>query len=147
MHKDMKKILFVTLLILPFYAHATDMCARDDVMFFVLDAAAPKSKGQILNTSGWSCNTSSGRIEGDSTCLSDTESSENAIAGLKGTDSNGNERKKCYCNLTHPFKSNWVLASTLASANECAGTGCANKCNAVFWDKSLLSSLINAIEP
>ena len=143
----MKKILFGTILMLPFYAHATDMCARDDVMFFVLDVAAPKSKGQILDASGWSCNTSSGRIEGDSTCLSDTESSENATAGLKGTDSSGNERKKCYCNLTHPFKSKWVLASTLASASACAGTACANQCNAVFWNKSLLVQLINAIEP
>ena len=144
---DMKKFLFVALLILPFYAHATDMCARNDVMFFVLDGDAPKSKGKILNTSGWSCDISSGRIQGDSTCLSDTESPENAIAGLKGTDSSGNERKKCYCNLTHPFKSKWVLASTFASASACTGTACANQCITVFWNKSLLMQLINAIEP
>lgn len=143
----MIKILFGAILMLPFYAHATDMCARNDVMFFVLDASAPKTKGDRFNTSEWSCNTSSGRIQGDSTCLSDTESSENAIAGLKGTDSSGNERKKCYCNLTHPFKSKWVLASTLASASACADTGCVNACNAVFWNNTLLRSLINAIEP
>ena len=143
----MRKILFGAILMLPFYAHATDMCARNDVMFFVLDVDAPKSKGKILNTSGWSCDISSGRIEGDSTCLSDTESSENAIAGLKGTDSSGNERKKCYCNLTHPFKSKWVLASTLASASACAGTACANQCITVFWNKPLLMQLIKAIEP
>lgn len=143
----MKHIAIFIMTFVTLSCHATDMCARNDVMLFVLDASAPKTKGEKFNTSEWSCNTSSGRIQGDSTCLSDTESSENAIAGLKGTDSNGNERKKCYCNLTHPFKSKWVLASTLASASACADTGCVNACNAVFWNNTLLKSLINAIEP
>ena len=139
----MKKILFLTFLILPICALATDMCARDDTMVMILD----RNIASISNNSNvpewmWHITFPYGHIAGETTCLSVAESLGRTSApgsyygtgeyantfitaepGLIGTDINGNERKYCWCRMTHPFTSRWVLGG----ANN-GLSGCKNGC-------------------
>jgi hypothetical protein len=133
----MKKILFLCLLFMPFCAFSTDMCARDDTMVFILDPyiTAQTSSGSNVYWE-WYAVFPYGRIAGESTCLSQQERenitySEN-IAGLHGTDEDGNERRFCYCRMTHPLVSPWILYSNEANASDCISY-CANaRCAATF---------------
>lgn len=71
----MKKILFLTFLILPIYALATDMCARKDTMVFVFDRLiGATASGSNATEWSWWVSFSYGRIAGDATCLSLSES-------------------------------------------------------------------------
>ena len=119
------------LCLLPIYANATDMCARDDTMVLVFDKDIGGS-GYGNNATEWTWWTSFayGRIAGDATCLSVKEGlgrtgtmgayygtgdySKTFIEvepGLKGTDSDGNDRKYCWCKMTHPVSSRWVFGN------------------------------------
>ena len=117
------------LCLLPICANATDMCARDDTMVLVFDKDIGGS-GSGSNATEWTwwVNFAYGRIAGDATCLSAAEglgrtSGQGAYygtgdysktfieaeSGLKGTDSDGNDRKYCWCKMTHPVSSRWVF--------------------------------------
>ena len=116
----MKKILFVTLLILPFYAHATDMCARDDVMFFVLDGDVGGTSSEQTDQWEWTAVFSYGTITGSGACVSEYEYNNNKIRqALNGIDENGNERTICTCRTEHPFLSPWIKYGTYVSAEKC----------------------------
>ena len=134
----MKKILFLTFLILPICALATDMCARDDTMVFVFDPVPGHTgNGGIPTEWTWWVSFSYGRIAGDATCLSLSESLGqtaqgayygtgeyantfiSAEPGLSGTDINGNERKYCWYRMAHPVLSRWVLVFSYKDSATC----------------------------
>ena len=137
----MRKIIFLIALVLPICTYATDMCARDDTMVLVLDKSA-SCPGYSSNQQEWiwSKTCQYGRIAGDATCLSLNEGLgqtrqgayygageyANTLittkSGLSGQDVDGNERKYCWCRMTHPLMSVWVLYGTTPSAcnNVCA---------------------------
>ena len=122
------------------------MCARDNVMVLAFDPQIKMTKSGY-NAAEWSWWTefSFGRIAGTSTCLSSTESLGQtkqgsyygagtyastfitADSGLSGTDANGTERRTCWCKMTHPVTSQWVLRIVESSIQNCTN-GCANYC-------------------
>ena len=144
----MKKILCVVLICMAsVVANATDMCARNDTMVFVFDKDV-KGTDAGYNTTEWTWWTSFayGRVSGDATCLSAAEGLGRTTGqgayygtgeyantfidvepGLHGTDSDGNERKYCWCKMTHPFSSRWVFSFARASASDCV-SDCARYC-------------------
>lgn len=116
-----KKFLLLVFCISPIYSFAMDLCARDDTMVFVLDGVIEKEKqGYSGAESIWWVDFAFGRISGEMTCLSGEESKNTNIeAGLYGTDENGNERRQCWCRMTHPFLSDWVPNNGTESAEAC----------------------------
>ena len=144
----MKKILCVVLICMAsVVANATDMCARNDTMVFVFDKDV-NGTANGTNATEWTWWTSFeyGRISGDAACLSVVEGLGRTTGmgayygtgeyantfidvepGLHGTDSDGNERKYCWCKMTHPFSSRWVFSRAYASASDCV-SDCARYC-------------------
>ena len=128
----MRKIIFACAFVfVGGVCHATEMCARNDTVIVPLEAANNGlSSGYNNNEFTWWVDFDFGRIYGYSTCLSADEglgrtgtmgayygTGEYANAfinvdpGLTGTDANGNERKYCWCKMTHPASSRWVFLS------------------------------------
>ena len=145
----MKRILMgIILCVLPMVAGATDMCARDDIMVMVFDPQVAGTNNGV-NAAEWSWWTAFpyGRIAGEATCLSKTEALGQtergayygtgtyastfitADSGLSGTDDAGEERKYCWCKMTHPAVSRWVYNNATSSVSVCA-SGCASYCGA-----------------
>ena len=145
----MKKILCVVLICMAsVVANATDMCARNDTMVFVFDKDVNgTSDGNNATEWTWWVSFEYGRISGDATCLSAAEGLGRTTGmgayygtgeyantfidvepGLHGTDSDGNERKYCWCKMTHPFSSRWVFLNANASASDCVLI-CARECS------------------
>ena len=145
----MKKILCVVLICMAsVVANATDMCARNDTMVFVFDKDVNgTSNGSNATEWTWWTSFAYGRISGDATCLSAAEGLGRTTGmgayygtgeyantfidvepGLHGTDSDGNERKYCWCKMTHPFFSHWVFCSAYPSASNCVSS-CASYCS------------------
>ena len=147
MGDGMKRFFVIIFALLPIYANATDMCARDDTMVLVFDKDIGNSGGGHNATEwAWWVNFPYGRIAGEATCLSAAEglgrtSGQGAYygtgdysktfieaePGLKGADSDGNDRKYCWCKMTHPVSSRWVFSSAYADSSVCAST-CASAC-------------------
>ena len=144
----MKKIVMaLCVLVFPICANATDMCARNDTMVFVFDKDVNGiSKGSNATEWTWWTSFAYGRVSGDAMCLSATEGLGRTTGqgayygtgeyantfidvepGLHGTDSDGNERKYCWCKMTHPFSSRWVFRNANASASSCVSS-CAGYC-------------------
>jgi hypothetical protein len=145
----MKKILCVVLICMAsVVANATDMCARNDTMVFVFDKEVngTSNGGNAIEWTWWA-SFEYGRVSGDATCLSATEGLGRTTGlgayygtgeyantfidvepGLHGTDSDGNERKYCWCKMTHPFSSRWVFFNAFASASSCV-SNCARDCS------------------
>ena len=151
----MKRFFIIIFALLPIYANATDMCARDDTMVLVFDKDVGGS-GYGSDATEWTWWTSVpyGRIAGDATCLSVKEglgrtSGQGAYygtgdysktfieaeSGLKGTDSDGNDRKYCWCKMTHPVSSRWVFAYAFADSSACASS-CASYCGYLVHNNS-----------
>lgn len=145
---DMKKIVACLFVLLPFCVFATDMCARDDTMIMILDPLIPdRPKGEFNSVEWrWGVNFPFGRVSGDATCLSESEGGATALlstldadieTGQHGMDSDGNERKYCWCRISHPFGTKWYLNMVYASADVCKtvcvrtdSSGCAS--NLIF---------------
>ena len=144
----MKKILCVVFICMAsVVANATDMCARNDTMVFVFDKEVNgTNNGSNATEWTWWTSFAYGRVSGDATCLSIAEglgrttdqgayygTGEYANTfidvepGLHGTDSDGNERKYCWCTMTHAISSRWVFGYAIASASNCV-SGCAAHC-------------------
>lgn len=126
----MKKILALFILLVPFCAFATDMCARDDTIVLVFDPLVGGSGGSNANEWTWWTAFPYGRIAGDATCLSAAEAKKTPVradAGLHGVDADGNVRTQCWCRMTQPVFSGWVFTSADHSAETCA-TACAPRC-------------------
>ncbi|MEE1110892.1 MAG: hypothetical protein UIH99_01630 [Alphaproteobacteria bacterium] len=146
----MKKIFVLLGLMVPVCVFATDMCARDDIMIMVFDPQV-NGTGGGSNAAEWTWWTSFayGRVAGDATCLSAAEGLGRtsgtgayygtgdyaktfitADAGLNGLDADGNERKYCWCKMTHPVSSRWVFNNAIASASACVA--CSSHCANYF---------------
>ena len=143
----MKKLLMIVALLMPVCAVATDMCARDDIMVMVFDPQVNgTSNGNNSTEWRWWTDFAYGRVAGDATCLSAAEGLGRtsgmgayygagdyantfitADAGLNGVDADGNERKYCWCKMTHPASSRWVFNYAYASASACVSY-CSNYC-------------------
>ena len=143
----MKKLLMIVALLMPVCAVATDMCARDDIMVMVFDPQVNgTSNGNNATEWRWWTDFAYGRVAGDATCLSAAEGLGRtsgmgayygtgdyantfitADAGLNGLDADGNERKYCWCKMTHPASSRWVFNNAYASASACV-SNCSYYC-------------------
>ena len=141
----MKKILLCALLFLPVAVIADTMCVRDSSLVISLDPTivANGTGSDVINSVFWG-NFPYGHIYGEATCLSAEEGLGRisglgsfygvgeyektlitAKKGLSGLDANGNERKYCWCRLTHPVASAWVFNREF--------TDCANDCLALYY--------------
>ena len=142
----MKRFFYMFLMLCPLCAFATDMCARDDTMVLVFDTAISRTTG--INNSiekTWTEKFSYGTFSGEATCLSAAEGLGRttgqgayygtgeyantlitAETGLSGLDANENERKYCWCRMTHPFLTPWVFNRDMG--NSCADGGCPSIC-------------------
>ena len=153
------------LCLLPIYANATDMCARDDTMVLVFDKDIGGS-GYGNNATEWTWWTSFayGRIAGDATCLSVKEGlgrtgtmgayygtgdySKTFIEvepGLKGTDSDGNDRKYCWCKMTHPVSSRWVFSYARDDSSACASDCAANCGSRVHYYSAMRGGVFGSV--
>ena len=148
-----------------FVCHATEMCARNDTVIIPLEAANKGvSSGSNKNEFTWWVDFDFGRVYGYSTCLSADEGLGNigtiggyygkgeyantfidAEPGLSGNDANGKERKYCWCKMTHPASSRWVLSEGFGSASYCV-SHCASNCGYnVQADAALRSGLFGSV--
>lgn len=143
----MKRMLIIFMMLFCLPCIATEMCARNDTVVILLEAANKGvSNGFNNNEFTWWVDFDFGRVYGYSTCLSADEglgrtsgigayygTGEYANAfinvdpGLTGTDANGNERKHCWCKMIHPASSRWVFGTAYASASDCV-SDCADYC-------------------
>lgn len=145
-----KTLLLVLLLLTSTGAYATQMCARKDTTVIPLDGFVSKTTGSSYNKYEWIwyVDFEYGRVHGISTCLSYA-----GIAEIEGVDVNSkplpsvlstnsdklqgrseyyngdpsdplNERTHCYCKLTHPMSSYWILHQNggdyVSCTNECS---------------------------
>ena len=142
MGKIMKKVFFLLFTVLPVVATARTMCVRDNSLVISLDKNINGTTSGYSKTEPvWWVDFPYGRIYGEATVLSaaeglgrtNTQGSYYGIdeyantpivaeAGLSGVDANGNERKYCWCRITHPVQSLWVFEQpTSACTSYCAG--------------------------
>lgn len=153
----MKKYLIaVLLLFIPCVTYALTMCARDNSLVISL---VPGYKATSVNydnyTFEWGATMAYGRILGEATCLSDDEKNkytdaENKISqdlpkAFKGNDDQGSVRGDCYCRITHPALSRWVLM--LDNYHTSCSAFCAQVCSQRMSDAAGGSrqALFNAI--
>ena len=141
----MKKLLVIIMMILiPCVGGALTMCVRDSSLVVSLDQSiSGTTYGYNAAEMLWWAEFSYGRIYGEATCLSEAEGgnasgigvitnsngeklSQDIPAGLKNTDADGNERRYCWCRMTHPASSLWVFNRDRGAAS-CA-SNCANYC-------------------
>ena len=161
----MKRFFVIIFALLPIYANATDMCARDDTMVLVFDKDIGGS-GSGSNAIEWTwwVNFPYGRIAGEATCLSAAEGLGRtsvqgayygtgdysktfieAEPGLKGTDSDGNDRKYCWCKMTHPVSSRWVFFNAYADSSTCS-SHCATHCGYyVHYDSAMRGGVFGSV--
>ena len=145
----MRKIIFACAFVfVGAVCYATEMCARNDTVVVPLESVNNGlSHGNNNNEFTWWVDFDFGRIYGHSTCLSADEGLGrtsgtmgayygtgeyantfiDAEPGLSGNDANGNERKYCWCKMTHPAFSRWVFNDARANSSVCAST-CADRC-------------------
>ena len=124
----MKNLFVILFAILPIVAAAQTMCVRDNSLVISLDVSIiGTGSGANASESIWWGDFPYGRIYGEATCLSlqeglgqttsgayygtgeYTNTLITAEPGLSGLDANGNERTYCWCRITHPTTSAWVL--------------------------------------
>jgi hypothetical protein len=142
----MRRFLSVILMLFSVAARAQTMCVRDSSLVLSLDGGVTgEGIGGNRDENIWWVDFSYGRVYGESTCLSVKESLGQtnsgayygvneyantpiqAIAGLNGFDDEGTERKQCWCRLTHPAVSLWVLGRSHGASGACP-TNCINDC-------------------
>lgn len=151
----MKKILFAILLFLPTYANSDVMCVRDNTLVISLDASI-KGEKVLLKDGIWATDFPYGRIYGEYACLSTSETMGqtaagaiygtgeykntliSAVRGMKGTDSDGNERGICVCRMTHPAISSWAILANYRSSGSCNNSCFCNH-------NSVLSRMFNSV--
>ena len=140
----MKKILSIILCLVPVVSFATSMCVEDDTVAVVLDPSQNGTTsvytpigGSDASAGTWNVTFTWGRIYGVSTCVSAnygdvvTEIIDNGDV-VGGGEKNGGT---CYCRMTHPAVSAWMLkytsTNTDANINACvSGTNsnCSTAC-------------------
>ena len=168
----MKKIIICLFCLIAFNAHATEMCARRDVTVIPLDATVLDGAGnqQCDNIEWiWWGNPSYGKIYGTATCLSLHEVREivgdSNLASVPGdmvlpTDDyelmgrygyyNGdtsipeNERKYCFCKLTHPMSSRWTYNNVRGDFQTCIDF-CSDFCGRALNNMNYQRRMFNSI--
>lgn len=139
----MKFLLCLVLLFVPITVFADTMCVRDNTLVVSLDyTVLGTSSGMDANNSTFWGDFPYGRLYGEGTCLSAAEGLGQitggygnyygideyektlitAEKGMSGTDADGNERIYCWCRLTHPASSAWVLHRNFGTADACKKT-------------------------
>ena len=135
----MKRLISIFLIIIPMNIFAQTMCVRDKTLIISLDSSIlGTARGSNSAEAVWWVDFPFGRIYGESTVLSAEESLGqtksgayygageysntpiHAKPGLSGKDNDGNKRTHCWCRMTHPATSFWVLYSSLEYA-DCTG--------------------------
>ena len=166
----MKKILAILICTLTLRAQATEMCARDDTVVVPLDATIGTTVNQKAHSPVewiWWADFDYGRVYGNATCLSMSEirelenkpdlgvypnsltTGDDKLLGrydwYNNDSSNvSNERKACYCKLSHPMDSLWTYYRAV-NVSICK-TGCSNECAmAVQADFGFRSRLYDSI--
>ena len=158
----MKKVIYLLIgVLLSLPSVATEMCARNDTVVIPLDATVNGTgRGQDGTESMWWTIFSYGRVYGLSTCLSADEGgapnggmgttknskgqtlpNDEALAGRSGTDADGNERRYCWCKMTHPMSSLWVFSVDFGSASYCSST-CTSNCGALVQSSAALRGVL-----
>lgn len=142
----MKRLILLFFILAPVWANAQTMCVRDKSLVISLDKNV-QGTSHSSNKSEWIwwVDFPYGRVYGDATCLSLEEglgqtsvgayygveeyatTPITAEAGLSGTDTNGNERKYCWCRATHPVSSRWVYSRAYHASSACTSY-CADYC-------------------
>ena len=114
-------------------ADATTMCATDDTLAIVLDPVINGTAHSYNpNLFEWSATFSYGTVWGIATCVDTSGTSNTAVEELRdsnGEIATGGERtgKYCWCQLSHPAKSRWVLRYAYSSVADC-WSACADAC-------------------
>ena len=135
---NMKRIFVFLMLFVPIAVIADTMCVRDSSLVISLDSSnASGVFGFDPNNSVSWADLPYGRLYVEGTCLSVEEGLGQTAAGefygigkyekkiivaekgMSGTDVNGNERVYCWCRLTHPASSAWVMFQSYDSWAKC----------------------------
>lgn len=155
----MKKIIYlICSVFISFSAYATEMCAHRDVTVVPLDATIPGIGRTGYGNDGiekiWWTTFEYGKIYGVATCLSKKEimeienvqelkdvpsvlsTDDYELMGRDGYYNNDTSdeslygRRFCFCKLTHPMSSRWILRhiDNNPNANKCT-INCLSACN------------------
>lgn len=150
----MKKIILL-LILFTTGAFATEMCARNDTVVVVLDAAEPRtgSGGNSVDMIHFS-DFEYGRVTVGYACLTEKEinsypytgtfrdqgllldTREYSLWGLYGEDTDSELRKYCACKIIHPVSSKWFVRRDLGSASNCR-SNCQTTCHDLFRDSHI----------
>ena len=140
----MKFLLCLILLFVPITVFADTMCVRDKTLVLSFGGGEKRlSQGYSIDSAIFWQDYDVGRIYGEATCLSAEEGLgrvsgygafygvgeyENTLItadkGLRDVDANGNERKYCWCRMTHPLSSHWVFVVSYPSCVSNCANGC-----------------------
>ena len=142
----MKRILIALIILcVATPLHATIMCAAEDTTAVILDPSINGTGYKYdTNTMTWNTTFPYGTIYGVAAWLS-------VNGGTHGTinydlDAGGGEKEGgyCWCKMTHPASSRWVVDSS-DSASACA-SDCANHCaRSAHSDAALRSGLFGSV--
>lgn len=170
---NMKKIIICLFCLIAFNAHATEMCARRDVTVVPIDATVKLGDRGLDGVEWiWWVAFDFGTVYGISTCLSMHELRE--ITGnpewqvsmngvdlsvlptdeyeLQGryeyynsdTSKPEYERIYCFCKLTHPMSSQWVVAPALVGRTFCTNyctDYCTRNSDGLYFKRALFNSV------
>ena len=131
----MKKIILL-LIFFTTGAFATEMCARNDTVVVVLDAATGAKSHRHYEALDFTYSVffEYGIVHGVTACLTEKEvkslhptgattglldSRENNLWGLYGEDTDPEPRVYCTCKITHPVSSKWYVLNKQGGAKSC----------------------------
>ena len=153
----MKKIALIFLICVMQPAFATEMCARNNMIVVPLDSNVGGSTSSYNQAEMvWSATFPYGVISGEATCLSAAEGGkpsgsmgsytnvdgdmleQSVPAGLRHYDADNNDRGYCWCRMTHPASSRWVIGIS-HSASYCASS-CAYYCASIAHSNAAVRS-------
>ena len=153
--REMKKIILL-LMLFTTGAFATEMCARNDTVVVVLDAAELQTGSgynsiDMLTFSVFEY----GRVTVGYACLTEKEiksysysytgnlgqgmlldTREYNLWGLYGEDTDPEPRIFCACKVMHPVSSKWFVRRNLATASTCRSS-CYVTCMDLFRDSHI----------
>ena len=160
----MKKFFIVILCFYPLFTFAQTMCVRDRSLVISLDGNINgESSGRNIDESIWWVDYPYGRVYGEATMLSETEGLGqtvsgryygageyenrliNAEPGLDGLDADGNERKYCWCRMTHSAQSAWVLSGTNTTIKGCLSYCQNNMVDSRYYGTAVRKSIFGSV--
>lgn len=143
-----KIILIIGVILFAIPTYAVDMCASENAIVFVLDPSIGSSSSSYdVPTSTWRVVFSYGTITGISACLNYYNSSQTGEAN-NGTVLGGEQLGyRCWCKMTHPAVSKWVLGYDFGSGAGTSGcvANCPARCTSVLGGESYRKTLFKTI--